>query len=483
MEYPTRKVRLAGSQANRPPSQCHWISSGSPNGGMGRVMGAANAMMVPALTTVPNSAIPLTYRKRVSPAGDEKFSAAGILFVLPDGRGLFLKRGADCDHPGEWCLPGGRMEQDEDTHEAARRETLEETGHLPKWELAPIDRTTSHDGVDFTTFGQPLGTEFDPVLNDEHVEAKWAPLRDPPKPLHPGLAATLAKFLGAGDAIQTPDDGDTIDDAAVEEALAQAQGGSNLDAALTDDGDPALENLLNDFKMATGGREPNQQEDETLRMQAKGAVGDTAALVQDSTPLPLMLALDEASVRQIDDDGRMHVMVSNISKANVCPYRGKEIPGAEALGLEPERIYFMLRDPEELKKAAPTLNRVQLLREHTPIDADDHKPWDVVGAMGSSAEWVAPYVRNDFAIWSANDIADVQSGKKKELSAGYHYDPDMTSGEFNGIHYDGVMRNIRFNHVALVEEGRVGSDVVVQDSVDGLQWSAIEAALDALAAA
>jgi hypothetical protein len=40
----------------------------------------------------------------------------------------------------------------------------------------------------------------------------------------------------------------------------------------------------------------------------------------------------------------------------------------------------------------------------------------------------------------------------------------MTPGEFEGKAFDGVMRNILGNHVALVEEGRAGPDVFVGDS-------------------
>jgi hypothetical protein len=40
----------------------------------------------------------------------------------------------------------------------------------------------------------------------------------------------------------------------------------------------------------------------------------------------------------------------------------------------------------------------------------------------------------------------------------------MTGGIFDGKSYDGVMRNIKGNHVALVPEGRAGHDVKVADS-------------------
>lgn len=63
------------------------------------------------------------------------------------------------------------------------------------------------------------------------------------------------------------------------------------------------------------------------------------------------LALDAASKRHKDVNGFLHVDASNISKETVNPYYGREIPGWEGLGLEPERIYMGYRPGEELKKA------------------------------------------------------------------------------------------------------------------------------------
>jgi len=46
-------------------------------------------------------------------------------------------------------------------------------------------------------------------------------------------------------------------------------------------------------------------------------------------------------MRRTDLDGHLHVENVNISKANVCPYYGSEIPGADALGLDPTRVYML----------------------------------------------------------------------------------------------------------------------------------------------
>ena len=160
----------------------------------------------------------------------------------------------------------------------------------------------------------------------------------------------------------------------------------------------------------------------------------------------------------------MHVEITNISKANVCAYLGREIPGAEQLGLDMERIYRLFRDPEELAKAAPSFNNIPLLSEHVPVTVDDHRPGLVVGATGSDAEFKAPYLRNSLVVWAADAIAGIENDEQRELSCAYRYIPDMTSGTYEGEPYDGVMRQIQGNHVALVPKGRAGSDVVVGDS-------------------
>jgi hypothetical protein len=196
------------------------------------------------------------------------------------------------------------------------------------------------------------------------------------------------------------------------------------------------------------------------------------------TDSAMRLALDrEQSNRTIDAEGRMRVAKANICKACISPYRGEEIPGWEEIGLEKDKIYQLLRPAAELKKAAASSNGIQLLRNHIPVDADDHQPWEVAGSVGTNAKWEDPYVTNSLTIWVARDIEGIESGEKVELSPGYHYEPDMTPGEFEGEHFDGSMTNVVFNHLALVEQGRQGKDIVVGDSVENMQWNAIARAL------
>ena len=178
------------------------------------------------------------------------------------------------------------------------------------------------------------------------------------------------------------------------------------------------------------------------------------------------LAFDRASVRSFDGNGRLQVTKSNISKANVCPYYGREIPNAEALGLEPDKIYRLYRHPDELKKAAPTFNNIPVLCIHTPDFPGDPPREYRVGTTHSGCDFDGTYLCNGLSVWDNSAIAGIETEEQKELSSSYQYVADMTPGETpDGEAFDGVMRDIVGNHVALVETGRAGSDVLVADSL------------------
>lgn len=178
------------------------------------------------------------------------------------------------------------------------------------------------------------------------------------------------------------------------------------------------------------------------------------------------LAFDRASVRSFDGNGRLQVKVSNISKANVCPYFGREIPNHEKLGLEPDKIYRLWRHPDELKKAAATFNNIPLLNIHTPDFPGDPPRESRVGVTHSSASFDGTYLTNGLSVWDNSAIAGIETEEQEELSSSYQYVADMTPGTTPaGEVYDGIMRDIVGNHVALVETGRAGSDVLVADSL------------------
>ena len=180
------------------------------------------------------------------------------------------------------------------------------------------------------------------------------------------------------------------------------------------------------------------------------------------------VAFDKASARHYDDNGFLIVDSTVITKAVVNPYYGKEIPDYESLGLDPEKIYNMLRDPAELEKGMHTLGEKQLLIKHIFVSADEPQKESIAGTIGSNLEMVGNDVKGSLTVWDKEAINLIESGKLAELSASYFYDPVMKSGTFNGQPYDGIMTNIRGNHVALVERGRIGRDALVADALPKL---------------
>ena len=176
-------------------------------------------------------------------------------------------------------------------------------------------------------------------------------------------------------------------------------------------------------------------------------------------------AFDKASVRRYDADGKLHVELTPISKANVCLYYGKEIPEWEALGLEADKAYRLLRDPEELKKAVDTFNNQPLLSTHIAVSIINPPKDSIIGATGSDAVFEDGYLKNSLVIWDVNSIIGVENEQQREISSSYRYRLDMTPGVYEGEAYDGVMRDIVCNHVAIVPSGRAGPDVFVYDSL------------------
>lgn len=141
-----------------------------------------------------------------------------------------------------------------------------------------------------------------------------------------------------------------------------------------------------------------------------------------------MLAFDRASVRQFDKVGRLQIERSNLSKANVCGYFGHEIPGAEALGLDPQKLYQLYRDPDELRKAVSTFNNIPVLCRHKPdypgAPAREYR----VGTTHANSEFDGTYLVNGMSIWDNSAIAGIETDEQREISSSYAYVADMTPG-------------------------------------------------------
>ncbi len=457
-----------------------------------------------------------------------KGKAASVMFVNDDGCILFVRRSQNEEnYPGYWALPGGKVDAGEDHKTAAMRECGEEIGDCTFDGMCTLDARRTPRGWDHVTYAVPAQDHFEPSLNDEHDGYVWAHITAPPQPLHPGVDATLKDVMEREKSRSEANGYEGFDawnenehPRAANGQFGSGSGGGGAEA-------PDLVGYLSQG-YGPGNKGPSRfkseaekkaYEDEIIARQRKQAkdesehqleiskrirreinrghsqqqaaaiayaeLGEDAAMAMDwsgAVALPhakgpgVTLAFDRESSRVKDRDGRLYVKNAHISKANVCEYFGKEIPNWQGLGLDPAKKYALLRDPEELRKAVPTFQNLPILDVHVPATSTSFPQEHIIGSTGTDALFDGTYLDNSLVFWPQSAINDIESNNKKQLSSGYRYVADMTPGTFKGVPYDGVMRDIEGNHIALVREGRAGADVMVTDAVP-FTWEKLEQVL------
>lgn len=172
------------------------------------------------------------------------------------------------------------------------------------------------------------------------------------------------------------------------------------------------------------------------------------------------------SARNYDLNGWPEIKDNPISKVGVFPYLGRDI----SPDLEPDVIYNVYRPEEELS-SPETIESFKLLPwtdEHAMLGSQESgllpaEKKGIHGVIGEDVFFEDGYLKGNIKIFS-DKLADLIKKGKKELSIGYRCLYDLVSGVYNGIKYDAIQREIRGNHLALVDEGRSGHDVAVLDS-------------------
>lgn len=167
-----------------------------------------------------------------------------------------------------------------------------------------------------------------------------------------------------------------------------------------------------------------------------------------------------------DSNGWYEVKDNPISRVGVFDYLGSSCGGPE-----PGRIYKVLRPAEELAdpECAASFRLLPWTDDHAFLgrEEDGLTPAEQKGVHGVIGEQVrfdptSGRLLANIKVWSAS-LADAIDAGKRELSAGYRCVYDWTPGVWQGQLYDCVQRRIRGNHLALVDEGRMGPEVAVLD--------------------
>jgi hypothetical protein len=129
-----------------------------------------------------------------------------------------------------------------------------------------------------------------------------------------------------------------------------------------------------------------------------------------------------------------------------------------------------LRPPEEVFHAdsIASFGLVPVTDDHPgPVSADNTRAFQV-GTLGENLIQDGDFLAGTVMLTDPTAIAKADSGKV-QLSCGYTCDVEDKPGMWRGQPYDGIQRNIRGNHVALVHVGRAGPEVRIRlDSQDAI---------------
>ena len=171
-----------------------------------------------------------------------------------------------------------------------------------------------------------------------------------------------------------------------------------------------------------------------------------------------------ASARNYDLNGWYEIQDNPLSKVGVFEYLGSSINAPE-----PDKIYRVYRPESEISDPA-CIESFQLLpwvTEHTML-GEGETPAErkgIEGVIGQNVYYDSEekMLKGNVKVFS-NHLASLIDTGINELSLGYRCDYDFNeSGTYNGEPFDTIQTNIRGNHLASVEEGRMGPEVSVLD--------------------
>ncbi len=166
--------------------------------------------------------------------------------------------------------------------------------------------------------------------------------------------------------------------------------------------------------------------------------------------------------KEIDTNDFWILRDNPVTKEGIFSYMGYQI----SPDIQGDKIYKVFRPLSEVAspEALESLKQIPFINEHTMLGASQGfaKPEEigVEGVTGTNPKIddENKTVTVDLKIFSEKLKKLIEAGKK-ELSLGYKCDYEPV----NNPNYDFIQKNIRYNHLALVDEGRMGHDICVMD--------------------
>jgi hypothetical protein len=173
--------------------------------------------------------------------------------------------------------------------------------------------------------------------------------------------------------------------------------------------------------------------------------------------------------RDTDINGYATIPDNPLSKVGVFEYRGSQIPDAP----DKDAVYKVYRPAEELgsKETVDSFKLSPWIDNHVMLGSEDEgltppEKKGVQGVIGEDVYFKDDVLYGNLRVFSQAMKSAIDKQGKRELSCGYRCRYEATPGTYKGQAYDYIQREIRGNHLALVDEGRMGPEVAVQDQAD-----------------
>lgn len=152
------------------------------------------------------------------------------------------------------------------------------------------------------------------------------------------------------------------------------------------------------------------------------------------------------------DEGYLTISACPVTRPGVFPYRRDGSVAMEA------------KLPDELFKqiTIDSANAKPITDDHPtePVTASNYSKYSK-GMTHTDAKVQDNKLVVSFTVTDSSTIEKIRNGKR-ELSIGFEADVSEETGTYNGERYDSVQRNMKINHIAVVDEGRAGPTIAIR---------------------
>ncbi|WP_291952741.1 DUF2213 domain-containing protein [Campylobacter sp.] len=178
--------------------------------------------------------------------------------------------------------------------------------------------------------------------------------------------------------------------------------------------------------------------------------------------LTLKIEDKNVSKREKDDNGFLIIKDNPIAKGGVFDYLLSEVENN--VNADYDKIVKVFRPFDNLIKIKDSFANKPIKYDHFWVGEEDNK---ADGAIGSiiTIDKENLMLRADLIIYNPDLIDAIEKGKNVELSPGYTAEIKKSNGIFNGTNYEYVQNIKCVNHLAVVEEGRSGPDLKIEDKI------------------